>query len=134
MKRIFIIGHWVLTLLLAPVISQAIEYIWGANPHQVVGLLEVYPIALVFSIAFSLPTFLVYLLCFRFLARRDINFAVAKTILIAVSIIGIYTTQTIIGGTMSQDIIIAYSVTTVIVGLLLRLRTSKTQDDNSIIT
>ena len=131
MKRAYVIGHWILTLLLAPFTSQAIQYIWGTNPHQVVGLLEVYPITLLFSIAFSLPTFIVYLTCFYFLSKLDINFIISKVLLIVVSVLGIYITQTIIKGTMSQDIIIAYSVTAIIVGLILRIRKSKTnRQDN----
>jgi len=125
MKREYVIGHWVLTILLGPFTSQAIQYIWGTNPHQVVGLLEVYPITLLFSIAFSLPTFLVYLTCFYFFSRHHINFVISKVILIVVSVLGIYITQTIIKGTMSQNIIIAYSVTAIIVGLILRIRKSK---------
>ena len=115
-------GHWVLTLLLAPFTSQAIQYIQGTNPHQIVGLLEVYPITILFSIVFSLPTFLVYVTLFYFLSRQDINYAISKFILIAVSVLGIYITQTIINGTMSKDIIIAYSITAIVVGLILRIR------------
>ena len=133
MKRAYVIGHWILTLLLAPITSQAIQYIWGTNTHQVAGLLEVYPITLAFSIFFSLPTFLVYLACFYFLSRLEINFAISKAILIAVSVLGIYITQTIIEGTMSQDIIIAYSVTAIIVGLLLRIRKSKIKTQDNLI-
>ena len=131
MRRTYVIGHWVLTLLIAPFTSQAIEYIYGTNPHQVVGLLEVYPITLLFSIAFSIPTFLIYLTCFYFISKQDVNFAVSKFILIAVSVLGIFITQTIIKGTMSQDIIVAYSVTAIIVGLVLKLKTAKiiTQDN-----
>jgi hypothetical protein len=131
MKRAYVIGHWVLTLLIAPFTSQAIEYIYGKNPHQVVGLLEVYPITLLFSIAFSIPTFLIYLTCFYFLSKQGVNFAVSKFILIAISVLGIFITQTIIKGTMSKDIIIAYSVTAIIVGLVLRLKDvkPKTQDN-----
>ena len=134
MKRAYVIGHWILTLLLAPITSQAIQYIWGTNPHQVVGLLEVYPITLLFSIAFSIPTFLVYLTCFYFLAKYDFNLAMSKVILIAISVLGIYITQTTINGTMSQDIIIAYSVTAIIVGLILRLRKSKIKPKDNLIT
>jgi hypothetical protein len=136
MNRAYVIGHWVLTLILAPLTSQAIQYIWGTNPHQVVGLLEVYPITLLFSVAFSLPTFLVYLTCFYFLSKQHhIDFALSKAILITVSVLGIYFTQTIIKGTMSQDIIIAYSVTSIIVGLILKLRKSKINTlDNLIAT
>ena len=131
MKKSYLIAHWVLTLLIAPFTSQAVEYIFGPNPHQVVGLLEVYPITFLFSIAFSIPTFLIYLTCFYFLSRQNINQVVSKFILIAVSVLGIFITQTIIKGSMSQDIIIAYSVTAFIVGLVLRLNevNIKTQDN-----
>ena len=132
MKRTYVIGHWALTLLLAPFTSQAIQYILKADPHQVVGLLEVYPITLLFSIAFSLPTFLVYLTFFYFLSKHDINFAISKAILIAISVLGIYITQTIIQGSMSQDIIIAYVVTTLFVGLILRIRKTKKNTENNL--
>ena len=135
MRRTYIIAHWALTLLIAPFISQAIDFIFGTNPHQVVGLLEVYPITLLFSIAFSIPTFLIYLTCFYFLSKQDVNSIVSKFILIAVSVLGIFITQTIIKGSMSQDIIIAYSVTAFIVGLLLRLKETKIKtQDNPIAT
>ena len=134
MRRTYMFTHWALTLLIAPFTSQAIEYIFGTNPHQVVGLLEVYPITLLFSIAFSIPTFLIYLTCFYFLSKQDINFAVSKFILIAVSVLGIFITQTIIKGSMSQDIIIAYSVTAIIVGLVLKLKEAKTKPQDSRIT
>lgn len=133
MRQVYVIKHWVLTLFLAPLTSQAIHYTLGTNPHQIVGLLVVYPITLFFSLVFSLPTFLVYLACFNFLSKRDINFALLKVVLIAVSVLGIYITQTIIKGTMSQDIIIAYSATVIIVGLILRIRNTKTKMQDNVI-
>jgi hypothetical protein len=134
MNRAYLIGHWVLTLVIAPLTSQVIDYLYGTNPHQVVGLLEVYPITLLFSIVFSLPTFLIYLTCFYFLSKQKTNLRVSKFILIAVSVLGIYITQTIIKGTLSQDIIISYSVTTIIVGLILRLKKFETKAQDNIIT
>ena len=124
MKMSYLIGHWVLTLLIAPFTSQAIQYIWGTNPHQVVGLLEVYPISLFFSIVFSLPTFLIYLTCFYFLSKHEIKWTLSKLILISVSAIGVFITMTIIKGSMSHDIEIAYSFTALIVGLILKIRTT----------
>ena len=134
MRRTYIIIHWTLTLLIAPFSSQAIDYIFGANPHQVVGLLEVYPITLLFSIAFSIPTFLIYLTCFYFLSKQEVNSKVSKFILIAVSVLGIFITLIILKGNMIQDIIIAYSVTAFIVGLLLRLKESKIKTQENPIT
>ncbi|TMI62591.1 MAG: hypothetical protein E6H07_14345 [Bacteroidetes bacterium] len=123
-----------MTLLIAPFTSQAIEYIFGTNPHEIVGLLEVYPITLLFSIAFSIPTFLIYLICFYFLSKQDINFWGSKFILIAVTVLGIFITQAIIKGSMSQDIIIAYSVTAIFVGLILKLKEAKTKPQDNRIT
>src|SRR5262245_47494649 len=121
MKNSYLIDHWLLTLLIAPFTSQVIELIWGTNPHQVVGLLVVYPVTVFFSIVFSIPTFLIYLTCFYFLSKQDINTMMSKFILITITIFGIYITQTVVKGTMSQEIIIAYSVTAFFVGLALRL-------------
>ena len=44
MRRTYIVGHWGLTLLLAPFTSQVLHYAFLPSPHQVAGLLEVYPI------------------------------------------------------------------------------------------
>jgi len=71
------------------------------------------------------PTFLIYLTCFYLLSKWDINIILSKLVLISISVLGIYITQTIIKGTMSQDIIVSYSVTAVVVGLILRLREVK---------
>jgi hypothetical protein len=122
MRRTYVVGHWALTLLLAPFTSQALQYIFLPNPHQIVGLLEVYPITLAFSVAFSLPTFLVYLTCFHFLSKHDVKWTISKLILILISVIGVYVTMIIIKGSMSQDIAIYYSLTAFIVGLLLKLK------------
>lgn len=125
MRRTYLLGHWGLTLLFAPFTSQALQYIFLPNPYQISGLVEVYPIALAFSIAFSLPTFLIYLTCFYFLSKHEINPTISKLILIAISVIGVYITMTILKGSMSQDIAIAYSLTALMVGLLLKLKTNK---------
>jgi hypothetical protein len=124
MKREFVFKHWFFTLLFAPLTSQVIHSICGKWPHQIVGLLEIYPITLLFSLAFSLPTYLVYLSVFYFLTKQGINLKLLKVVLIIVSVLGIFITQLIIQGSMSEDIIISYSITTVIVGLLLKLRNS----------
>lgn len=122
MKGSYIFSHWILTLLFAPFSSQALHYIITPNPHQIAGLLEVYPIAVAFSIAFSLPTFLVYLAAFYLLDKNHVAILVAKLILIFISVIGVYVTMTIIKGSMTNDIIAAYSLTALIVGVILRLK------------
>lgn len=130
MRKAYVIRHWVLTLLLAPFTSQALQYAFLPNAHQIAGLLEVYPIALAFSIAFSLPIFLVYLTCFYFLSKNNVNPTTSKFVLIAISVTGVYITMTIIKGSMSQDISIAYSLTALIVGLLLKIKGNRKAVNN----
>jgi len=122
LSKIFVVAHWGLTILLGPFTSQALQYAFTPNPHQIVGLLEVYPISLAFSVAFSLPTFLVYLICFYFLSKKHSSPTLSKYILIAIAVTGVFVTMTIIKGSMSQDISLAYSLTALIVGLILKLK------------
>ncbi len=122
MRRSYVIGHWIITLLLAPFTSQAILYIFGKSPHQIVGLLEVYPITFLFSLVFSIPTFVIYLLTFYFLSKHNVKLTIAKTILIAISVLGVFITILIIQGIRSLDIAFAYSITCLVVGLLLKLK------------
>lgn len=122
MRKSYIFSHWIITLLVAPFISQALQYISGRNAHQVVGLLEVYPIPLMFSVVFSLPTFFVCLLCFYLLKKNNVDLGVSKIVLVAISVIGVNITISILKGSMSRDIAMAYSITAFVVGLLVRLK------------
>lgn len=124
MRRRYVIEYWILTLLTAPFISEAIQYIWGANPHQVVGLLEVYPITLIFSIVFSIPTLLLSLVSYYILSKCSVKWTISKAILITISVLGAYITLTTIVGMKSPDIAIAYSLTSLIVGLILKLKST----------
>jgi glucan phosphoethanolaminetransferase (alkaline phosphatase superfamily) len=130
MRRTFIVAHWSLTLPLAPFTLQAIDSLSGTNPNEMTTLLEVYPIVLLFSIPFSLPTLLVYLLCFYFLSKYDVKWKVAKLVLIVVSVIGITATFRLLDEGWMPYILIPYSVTTVVVGLIIRLKSSHSKPEN----
>ena len=127
----FVIGHWVFTLLFAPFIAQAIEYIFCKKPHQIAGLVELYPITLLFSIFFSLPTVLIYLIIFLLLSRSKVKSILAKSVLISISVIGIYITQMQIGGSMTWEIITSFSVSSIIIGLFLKYKVYIIVTDNS---
>lgn len=120
-RRKFMILHWTLTLIFAPVFSQLISYLWGQNPHQVVALLEVYPISLLFSVVFSIPTLLVYLLANHYFTRLKTQWITTKVVLIAISIIGVAITMTLIGGSLSMEIAYAYAISALICGTILGL-------------
>ena len=117
----YLFKHWIFTLLLGPVISQVIMYFYILDPHKIVGLLEIYPIAFLFSLVFSIPTYLFCSFIYAFLANRIISNNLSKAILILIPIIGIFTTAAIIKGTAWLDIALSYSISSLITGLIFKL-------------
>lgn len=117
----YLFKHWIFTLLLGPVISQVIVYFYILDPHQIIGLLEIYPITFLLSLVFSIPTYLFCSFIYAFLAKRDINYNLSKAILILIPIIGIFTTAAIIKGTAWLDIALSYSISSFITGLIFKL-------------
>jgi len=55
----YVLRHCLSTVLLAPSVAQGLLYLTRENAHQVVGLVEVYPITLLVSVVFSFPTYLI---------------------------------------------------------------------------
>lgn len=126
----YLFKHWFGTLLLAPVISQITMYIYEFDPYKIVGLLEVYPISLMFGLFFSTPTYILYAVLYRYLAKNKVNIIFSKIILIIVAVIGVFTTTSIIKGNMMQDIAVSYSIASVIVGIIFKLNFKQTNDNN----
>lgn len=117
----YLFKHCFFTLLLGPVISQIIMYINVLNPNKIVGLLEVYPITLIFSFVFSIPTYILYSILYHFLRHGNIHEKYVKIILIAFAVSGIFITTTIIKGSMMKDIAWSYSISSIISGAIFKL-------------
>lgn len=84
-----------------------------------------YPIALAFSLLFSIPTFLVYALCFLVLKRNRAKNIISKLILISISVVGIGVTMFLMNGSMGKNIVMSYSITSIVIGLILKLDKAK---------
>lgn len=122
MRKSYLLVHWIFTLVLAPFVSQMLQYFLLPNPHQIVGLVEVYPITLLFSIFFSIPTLIVYLGVFYLLVKKRVSILFAKCLLMSLAALGIIITMIIIGGSMSQQMAFDYAITSLIIGLVTPLR------------
>ena len=122
----FFFKHCLSTLLLAPFISQLFFYLYP-NSHQIMGLLEVYPITLIVSLIFSSPTYIITALIFRIISKKEISILYAKGILILTSVLGIFVTMYIVIGNMWLDFAISYSTASLVTGILLRLNFEKTE-------
>jgi hypothetical protein len=131
MKISYAIGHWIFTLLGTPFISYIIEYIQKESSQEGFGLLEIYPFLVLFSMAFSVPAFFFYLICFFLLSSKSISLIISKFILIAVSVVGIVITVWVILKRIDESLIVPYSITSVITGIVLRISDTKKQDQKA---
>lgn len=122
MKWSFAFFHWLLTLSLAPFTSQLFQILFFENAHRIVGLVEIYPITFIFSIIFSFPTLCFYILFFNYLQKTNLGIIYRKLLLILFAILGITLTMLFLKGSMTKDIISAYTITTLLVGIFLPLR------------
>jgi hypothetical protein len=133
MKRGYVIVHWGLTLLLAPVIFQAILIFLSESVHHVVSMQEVYLVELIVGFVCSIPTFIIYLFAFYYLFKYNIPSLIAKTILVAISVIGIFLTfYLLFHENMSSNIAFAYSFTSIVIGSLLKLNTNSSGTNKSV--
>ncbi len=122
MNKNYAIKHWLTTLLLAPFLPSVYELIFKPISGQVVGLLEVYPITLVFAFFFSLPTLVIYFLIFKMLIKQNVNPVLTKIILISLTVTGITTTILLIGGSLSLTLIFAFSLASIVAGCIFKIR------------
>lgn len=117
MNQNYLIKHWLTTLVLAPFLPSLYELIFKPISGQVVGLLEVYPIMLVFSSLFSLPTLAIYFLTFRLLIKQNADSTLTKVILISLTVTGIITIISLIGGSLSLTLILPFHLQVLLQGV-----------------
>ena len=126
MRNSYAIWHWVLTILISPfTICIFQNIVMRKSIDASFLLLGLYPYLILFGFAFSIPTLLIYLCCFYFLARSNIPVLLFKLMLIAVAVVGIIITISVVLEQMDLDSILPYSITALIVGLVLKSGTKK---------
>ena len=118
----YLLRHCLSTLLLAPSVVQGLLYLTRENAHQVVGLVEVYPITLLVSIVFSFPTYLVYGVADYYLKKQGIPNKTIKKILIGIALIGIILTFSLLFRMRQIEIMIGYALTSLFFGVIYRLK------------
>lgn len=121
MNKFYLIKFWIITLISAPFLVGIYE-IFRTIPGQVVGLLDVYPVTLIVSIVWSLPTLTIAYLVFYILDKLKIKPIIVKTTLISITIIGITITFIIIKGSLVMVFIVAYSFSALISGIIFKIK------------
>ena len=108
-----IIKLWILTLLIAPFIYAIFDLYYDID-GQVITLLEVYPISIIFSIIFSIPTLLAVLLLNKEIKKLKINGLLNKLIILALTVLGLITTLIMIGGSLIPVLTLTFTASLIV--------------------
>jgi hypothetical protein len=122
----YLFKHWFSTLIIAPFTFELIGLIYKTS-NSVVGLVEVYPITIIFSIIFSIPTYILYGIIYYLLARKEVSIKKSKTILIFLTTLCILITFHIVFNAQEIAVSISYAITSIISGLYFKLNFKETQ-------
>lgn len=126
----YLFKHWFGTLLIGPIISELLMYFNYSNPTKIVGLLEVYPIAFIFSLILSTPTYILYGFVYYYLAYKKTRSDYAKLILIAFAALGVIVTTIIIKGSWMFDIGLTYFISSILAGVFFKINFKKSKLDS----
>ena len=117
----YLFKHWVGTIFISPFVFE-LFYIFDQNLKSVVGLVEVYPITIIFSLIFSTPTHIIYGFLYYFLGKKKINLTLSKIILVIFYASGIIISFAVIFGIDEIELISVYLFTSIFLSLLFRLK------------
>ncbi|SEH77031.1 hypothetical protein SAMN02927937_01334 [Paenimyroides aquimaris] len=120
MQWSYLFKHWFATLLIAPFLTDLLFYI-DPNNHKIGGFVEVYPIIIWLSFLFSIPTYAVYSIVFYYLKKKQFSLIFSKRILIAISVVGIFITFTLIFPDIYFPATLAYMLTSLVTGIFFKL-------------
>lgn len=127
MKWDYLFKHWFGTIALGPVIYELL-FLISDNRNLVIGLLEFYPIAFIFSIFFSAPTYILYGFIYYYLYQKKTKRIYAKAILISFAVAGVLVTTAIISGSWMFDIALAYAIASIVTGCFFTLEFNNSQN------
>lgn len=88
MNWLYLIKHWFSTLLIAPILSDVINYYY-TDIETLFNLTTVYPITVIFGLFFSLPTYFIIGLTYYALNKKGVNSNNIKLFILIVCSIGI---------------------------------------------
>ncbi len=120
MNLAYPIKHWLTSLVIGPLIM--ITYDAVTSSKLMVDAIGIFFLFLTFGLLLSLPTFILYILTFTTLIKKEISNLTIKIILNTLAIIGTVLTFLTIKGSMTELLIICYSTSLIVGSLLYRVR------------
>lgn len=126
MKPGYTIKHWLLTIIISPFIAIVVVIIRGKDSNDVLFPLQAIWGLWIFGVLFSAPAFLIYFCLFFLLEKFSLTTITRKAIIITVAVLSVIFSflQFGINNDTLQPLKIAYIVTAIITGSLLKLEKS----------
>lgn len=121
----YLLKHWFSTLLVAPIISDIINYFFK-DTHTLFNLTTVYPITVIFGIFFSLPTYIILGITYYILEIKSVKPFYIKPILLSFCTIGIIISFYIIFNNREENTVLAYSLTSIFFGFFYKIENNDT--------
>lgn len=106
MNWIYIFKHWFSTLLVAPILSDVINYYY-TDTQFMFSLTSLFPITFIFGLIFSLPTYVFYGLTYNFLNEKNTKSNHIKTVLVSITVIGIILSFHLIFNNREENTVLA---------------------------
>ncbi len=116
----YLFKHWFGTLIISPFVYELFN-LMKVNSNRVIGLVEIYPITFIFSLIFSIPTYIIYGFIYYFLARNGVSIMKSKIILLLLTVLSIFITFHVVFNARELTISISYAITSTILGIYFKL-------------
>lgn len=125
MNWLYLIKHWFSTLLIAPILSDVINYYY-IDIETLFNLTSVYPITVIFGLFFSLPTYTILGITYYILDKKSVKPLYIKPILLSFCTIGIIISFYIIFNNREENTVLAYSLTSIFFGFFYKIENNDT--------
>jgi hypothetical protein len=129
MNSSYLIKHWFSTLLVAPILSDIINYYY-TDIQTLFNLTSVYPITLIFGLFFSLPTYIILGITYYILEKKGVKPLYIKPILLILCSIGIIISFYIVFNKREENTVLAYLLTSIFFGMIYKIENNDTNKNH----
>ncbi|WP_159038392.1 hypothetical protein [Brumimicrobium mesophilum] len=126
MRWSYYFKHWFTTVVLG---SMIFMFLNDSTVPFSSSSFEWFLIYILFSAAFSFPTFTILAVIFQYFDDIEVDLKTAKAVLISLTSLGVVLTQLIMTNDISFVISFSYSIAAIISGMLFKLRRKVNQED-----
>lgn len=111
---------WILTILVSPLLWIIYHGVNDGNGLR--SLFETLPAFIILGLIFSIPTLGIFLIVYNLLKEKIDSDIDLKSILMVIGVIGVFLTFILIGGSISVELAIFYSITLTIFVWVIKMK------------